>query len=410
MNKSLISLSVPVYGTESFLPALLDSVLAQSCPADGSAGRESSFSHKEDTLRFPQLNCLPQSPRRAQSKKGGVKNLNPLRSLRPLRLNKKDKTSNQTGCPPIEILIADDGSPSGSALPKILKPYIKTFKKLGVDIELFKHGVNLGTLEARRTLAENARGEYIFFVDPDDTLPPDALAILTRALAESSESEPAGAIGNCGADIIHGLRAVFVHNPNSGDGVFREKYEALVRKEQKVHKGRLEGPDVLKSLLIDEEHNSLVCGKLIKTALVRKAYEEIPHTFCTMAEDFLLYFFIALQNPSYYGIDKIVYNYYNDAGITSKAEISSLERWEKACSAASVFTVIFSYLEEHPFNTPRSGEYRNAIGERCSSYLASNIRHLGRVIPSLRDKAYEILCDYWGEGYVKRAEKAIHNG
>ncbi|WP_428768554.1 glycosyltransferase family 2 protein [Treponema sp. HNW] len=365
MNKILISLSVPVYGTESTLPVLLDSILEQQPLPESSVQEGASFLTKEASLR----------------------------SLR---------------FPPIEILIADDGSPGGKALPQILKSYTKALKKLGVHLELFKHGANLGTLEARRTLAENARGEYIFFVDPDDTLPPDTLPLLIRALSESSDGEHSGTMGNCGADIIHGSMDVFVNNPNPDDPIFKEKYEALVHKVRKVHTGRLEGNAVLKNLLIEEGHNSLICGKLIKTSLVRKAYEKIPHTFCTMAEDFLLYFFIALQNPSYYGIDTIIYNYYNDAGITSKAEISNLERWEKACSAASVFTVIFLYLEEHPLDSPRAAEYRKAIAERCTSHLVSNIRHLERVTPSLREEAYAMLCGYWGEDYVKQVEKALH--
>lgn len=254
------------------------------------------------------------------------------------------------------------------------------------------------------TPAENVQGEYIFFVDPDDTLPLDALAVLIRALSESQGGEQAGTIGNYGADIIHGSMDVFVKNSNPEDRDLREKYEALVRKVQTVHKGRLTGTSVLENLLIEEGHNSLICGKLIKTSLVRKAYEEIPHTFCTMGEDLLLYFFIALQNPSYYGIDTIIYNYYNDAGITSKAEISNLERWEKACSAASVFTVIFSYLDEHPLTGNDAAKLTTVLQNLSHSHLISNLRHLERVIPSLRDEAYQILCDYWGEEYVKRID------
>ena len=36
-----------------------------------------------------------------------------------------------------------------------------------------------------------------------------------------------------------------------------------------------------------------------------------------------------------------------------------------------------------------------------------NIRHLERVIPSLQAEAYAILCDYWGEDYVKQIEKSM---
>ena len=44
----------------------------------------------------------------------------------------------------------------------------------------------------------------------------------------------------------------------------------------------------------------------------------------------------------------------------------------------------------------------------CNTYLASNINQLKRlVIPSLRAEAYAMLCDYWGEDYVKQVEKSM---
>ena len=109
----LISLSVPVYGTESSLPALLDSVLEQGL----------LLGSVNDGLIF--------NPKKT------------LRSLRPLRLNKKDKTSDQSGFPLIEILIVNDGSPAGGFLPKILKPYKNKFKAAGIPLILLEHSKNL---------------------------------------------------------------------------------------------------------------------------------------------------------------------------------------------------------------------------------------------------------------------------
>lgn len=144
-------------------------------------------------------------------------------------------------------------------------------------------------------------------------------------------------------------------------------------------------------------------AKLFRTELLRKAYEAIPHTFCTMAETLLVYFFVLQQNSSYLGITDTVYRYNNDAGITSKSRITDLARWGKACSASSVFAVIFEYLQNHPIDE----KYEASLRELCGSQLTSNLRRLKACVePSLQEEAYKILCDYWGEILVKRAEEA----
>ena len=107
-------------------------------------------------------------------------------------------------------------------------------------------------------------------------------------------------------------------------------------------------------------------------------------------------------------IDKTVYNYSQDSGITSKNQITNLERWEKVCSTSSVFTLIFSYLDEHPFPEDSAPALIKELRAICNTYLASNINQLKRLVtPSLQAEAYAILCDYWGEDYVKQVEKSM---
>ena len=366
-----------MYGTESFLPALLDSILAQSFSA-GSAGREDGFSHKEDTvhsLRPLRLHYSPQSPRRAQSR---IANQDSLRSLR---------------FPPIEILIVNDGSPGGSTLPKILKPYKKKFKSLGIPLILLEHRKNLGLVEARRTLAENARGEYIFFIDPDDTLPSDSLLNFYDGLLASGGGSLADA-----ADIIHGKMRLSVPRLAPADKDAADKFDAFSKSVQAVHEGFLSGEEILENFLIKKEHSSFLCAKLFRTGLLHEVYAGLPHTFCIMAEDLLLYFFVLLKKPSYYGIDSFVYNYINDTGISSAAQVTNLDRWEKICSTASVFTLIFSYIQENPLDE----KYTNELRIACNNQLKKIISKLNRDFTgSLRDEAYAMLCDYWGEDYVK---------
>ena len=315
-----ISLSVPVYGTESSLPDFLDSILEQYPLSGNFAGQ---------------------------------------------------------GALPIEIFIVNDGSPGGDSLRKILKPYKKALKKRGACLELLEHSKNLGTLEARRTAVNAASGEYLAFADPDDELPSAALRILYDAAATS------------GADIVHGNAAVC-----GMEGEPDARVAAFAQRAQNVYNGVLTGGKILRKCIVEHAYNSFVWGKLFQTTLVQKAYGEIPFTYCTMAEDMLLYFFIALYADKYLGIPDTIYNYRINTGVTSRREITELAEWEKICSTASVFTIILSYLDEHP---AVGSEIREAVRELGRMYYADNLKQLEVcVVPALQEEAKAMLDEWWG--------------
>ena len=342
MKAPRITLSVPVYGTESSLPSFFDSVLEQTV-FDGagtctgtSAGTCTDF--------------------------------------------------------PLEIIIVNDGSPTGALLPKIVRRYTKEFTKRGCSLATEEHRKNRGLFEARRTCVLSASAPYTLFADPDDTLTPCALEKLYAAALFS------------GAGIVHGRAELSVQEPALKSGENAAVFTRFSETVRRVHEGFLEGTAVSDDFFLAKGHTSFLWAKLFRTELLRKAYEEIPHTFCIMAEDLLLYFFVLQQTPSYLGITDTVYRYNNDTGITSKSPITDLARWEKACSASSVFTVIFEYLHRHPIDE----KHEAALRELCGSHLRMNLRQLKACVePSLQEEAYKILCDYWGESLVKRAEEAM---
>ena len=302
----------------------------------------------------------------------------------------------QTDAPHFETIIVNDGSPGGTALPKILKSYKKEFRAAGIRLIFLEHRKNLGLVEARRTAVQAASGTYLCFADSDDTLPSDALQSLYQAAVFS------------GADIIHGKAEYAAAFSDAEAPLYKKSSLAeMEEKIKRVHIGPLKGDELLNSFLLKGELSSFLWAKLFRTETVKAAFADIPLTFCTMGEDFLIYFFILLHARSYFGIEDAVYTYHIGTGISSNLEIKDIGRWEKACTAASVFAVIFSYLEEHPFSTPNAETLTSALHNRCKAALLQNLRHLERVIPSLRAEAYAMLCDYWGEDYVKQIEKSM---
>ena len=283
----------------------------------------------------------------------------------------------QKDAPLFETIIVNDGSPGTKELQSIVKIYTKRFKAQWLPFVFLEHGKNLGTLEARRTAANAASGEYLAFADPDDELPSSALRILYEAASASS------------ADIVHGAGAVC-----GMEGEPDARIAAFVRKAQNVYEGVLAGGEILRKFIVESAYNGFVWGKLFRTALVQKAYGEIPFTYCTMAEDMLLYFFIALHADRYLGIPDTVYKYRINTGISSRRRITGLTGWEKVCSAASVFTIIFSYLDEHP---AIGSEIREAVRDLGRAHYADNLKQLEVcVVPSLQEEARAMLAEWWG--------------
>ena len=276
-----------------------------------------------------------------------------------------------------ETIIVNDGSPGTKELRRIIKTYAKRFKERGLPLVFLEHSKNLGTLEARRTATNAASGEYLTFADPDDELPPDALRILYDAACAS------------GADIVHGSIAVF-----GTENEPEKRVTSFAQKAAQVYHGTLTGDAIMHGFLIEHLYSAFLCGKLFQTALVQKAYGEIPFTYCTMAEDMLLYFFIALYADKYLGIPDTVYKYRINTGLTSRRRVTGLIEWQKVCSASSVFTIILSYLDEHP---AVGSEIREAVRELGRMYYADNLKQLEVcVVPALQEEARAMLEEWWG--------------
>ena len=298
----------------------------------------------------------------------------------------------QTDSPPVETIVVNDGSPGTKELGRIVKTYTKRFKERALPLVFLEHGKNLGTLEARRTAVNAASGEYIAFADPDDELPPSALRLLYETASASS------------ADIVHGAGTVC-----GMEGEPDARIAAFARKAQNVYEGVLAGGEILRKFIVESAYNGFVWGKLFRTALVQKAYGEIPFTYCTMAEDLLLYFFIALTASkftdvpadgctrsacTYIGIRDAVYNYRINTGISSRRKITDLASWQKVCSASSVFTIILSYLDDHP---AVGSDIREAVKALGRAYYADNLKQLEVcVAPALQAQARAMLEEWWG--------------
>lgn len=85
----------------------------------------------------------------------------------------------QSGTPEYELILIDDGSTDGSG--EILDRYLeKNVPKIRV-----LHTENRGTILARKTAIDLAKGEYLLFCDADDLMESEALRVIDERLCEA---------------------------------------------------------------------------------------------------------------------------------------------------------------------------------------------------------------------------------
>lgn len=296
--------------------------------------------------------------------------------------------------PNLEVIITDDASSGtdsdGRTCAQIAAAFTETGKSWNPPrtVRYQRHLENKGLVETRRDGAAAAKGQYIFFADSDDLLPPAAVSVLCKEAFRS------------GADIVHGCAELLGHTELLSETARRKQEQRIAQ----VYPGLLDGADVFDGYLRLHNHSGFLWGKLYRRDLVAAAFSYIPETYCTMGEDSLIYFFISRFARRYSGISDIVYQYRINSGITADKPITDISQWEKICSASSVFTILYDYIASHPITE----EQKKAIQFKCRSFLANNIMQMRScVVPQLRRQAREVLCDYWGEEFTAQMEMAI---
>lgn len=299
-----------------------------------------------------------------------------------------------------EILVVSDASSGRDEKGRSAKKIVRTADKEGkkfrkkkslanVELRFIEHSENRGILEVRRTLTYEARGEFIFFLDSDDELIPDALSTLWGAEVQQAY------------DIVHGN---FVSGWYNEDGSF---IASECTKCGAIFYGEVKEHDIFHKW-ISGEISGNVCGKLIRRNLLVFAFDNIPYTECNMADDFLIFFFVSQLARTYLGVEEKIYRYRISSGMSSARKIDSLRKWQLVCSAASVFTIIsqITYgneISSQHLNDAITDEEIILLRKQAGLYLKTSLAQMEQtVIPELKEQALEMLCDYWGKEAVEK--------
>jgi len=368
-SSPIVSFCVPVFGTQKFLTACLESIK-----------KEVANFRERLPLFLQKIPCD-----------------NPVYSKLDELLSLVDVAS-----PLFELIIVDDGTPNKTdknLFAQIIKQYKKDFlKNYSTQVKIVEHSRNLGLVEARRSAVLIAEGKWCVFVDSDDEMIGDAvLELLCNAYLFD-------------ADIVNGKAEITCDFEKTDEhekvGYTEENLKNMQEKCLTVHKGTLEKGDIIKNFVLDTGHSSFLWGKLFETSLLQASFAEIPQCYCVMSEDFLIYFFVLMHARKYCGIESIVYKYFIGRGVSSNKEITSLESWNRACTAGTVFMIIFDYLNEISPSRVDS-KIRDRLEAIASFQALSNVKHLSRVTPSLQEDAHTLLLEYWGDEIISQAEAWI---
>ena len=283
----------------------------------------------------------------------------------------------------LELVLINDQSTGKDELGRSCKKIVRSFyKKSKIPVVYLVHNQYVPLLETRRQLVEQAHGEYILMVDSDDFLAPGAVQTLYDAAKLK------------GADITCGQERIYKISEN--------KIEITQKRYSCFKDGGLSGREVFDSWLIRNETSAFLWAKLINRELFLTALNAIPYMDCSLSVDVPMYFFIAYYAKSYYGINDVVYYYLTNEGITNQKPIDDLKKWRRHCTVASIYSLLLTFEGE------LTEEEREGIRNLSRTFMRFSILRLrNQVIPELRPRAREMLCEFWGEDYVETIEKFI---
>lgn len=182
----------------------------------------------------------------------------------------------------LEIILIDDGS--SDACPQLCDAWAESDSRIRV-----LHKQNEGVSSARNDGLKMATGAYVTFVDADDWIDADMLALLMHAV-KSNQAE----VALCG----------FCFEYLQGESTHFIKYENAVYKNAAI----------LYHYLADDNIRPEACGKLIKKSALTDVYFDLTLQY---AEDLLFNYYVFKACTCVVCIEDCKYHYLQNSGNSS---------------------------------------------------------------------------------------------
>jgi Glycosyltransferases involved in cell wall biogenesis len=228
----------------------------------------------------------------------------------------------------IECILVDDKGQDGSM--QLAKQFVEAYKG-PIKFVLCEHFVNQGLSAARNTGLKKASGDYVFFLDSDDSLPDDSIERLVHEAEEYQYPE-----------IVSGV----TRHVLADDSYYDVKTENF-RCNEDVFRG-----------YIHNSWNIIACNKLIRKDIFSKHktffLEGITH------EDVLWSFEISTYIENIIGCPHVTYNYYlGDMNSISRSPLSQkrvldsliiLQRKASYLSNQNIYYLLSQHIKDNIIN------------------------------------------------------------
>lgn len=266
----------------------------------------------------------------------------------------------------IEVICVDDASTDESS------EIIRKLAKQDERVRIITYKENKSASQARKDGVELAKGEYILFLDGDDSLKQNACERL-YLLAKRKK-----------VDILHfGTEVINYGNADTG------RIENLYRLLKPYHH-KVTGTDVFHKCFVEKKFRFTLWNKLYTAQLCKKAFSHVQDGNFPKAQDLYAFFILCYYAKSYYGIDEQYYNYRFGAGITGKKKIT-LEQFERFCTSEWTARAVWMFAETVP-----EQEVGKAAKQIRYDLLNDCISNWHQFLPVEQQAAgFDLLAKYW---------------
>lgn len=235
--------------------------------------------------------------------------------------------------PNIEIICIDDASSDHSG--NILDEYAERDTR----VKVFHLLENKGTLYARILGVEKSSGEYIMFVDSDDSLE----TMTCKELLEIAEKND--------VDVVH--FGTYVHAERNVSTELKNWIINFLL----PYEGLIESNNLIENCFVKEQFDFNITNKIWKRKVCEQAFSMVEEVKLVASEDRYIFFLLMYYANNYFGTTKKYYHYNVGIGVTG-GDILNLEQFEKRCSGALASRLVKSFL------TKVKGEERFAKEEK----------------------------------------------
>lgn len=221
----------------------------------------------------------------------------------------------------IEVICVDDCSTDRSA--EIIADYAARDNRL----RCIRPDQNSGSARARALGTMAATGQFILYVDGDDTLDPEACAILRKKIKKSPP------------DVLE-FKERLVDVSGGDPDAFKD-----MELYQRFFWGRLKSDRLVTECVAYQTFPWTLHGKVFKADIAKRASEKMADVRIVMADDLYFLFIYLFYARTFRGIGgKRLYHYYVGRGITGQPVISR-STFDKHCGQLLIIPLLEQFLK-----------------------------------------------------------------